>query len=268
MSTVLGVIGWPIAHSKSPAMQNAALRALGLDWHYSAFAVRPDRLPGAIAGAAALGVRGLNVTIPHKEAALALCEPDPLAREVGAVNTLVFEDERVLGFNTDVHGFRMLLAEAGVPPHAPLRTLMLGAGGAARAVAMGLRTAGHRHIRVMSRRGLPLVIQGESLPSFRWDDDELARELEHTDLLIDATPRGLDARAVALDLSPLPPHAAVLDLVVRRETRLVADARARGLRAATGVAMLLHQGAAALERWVGQPAPLDVMRAALEAALD
>src|SRR3954462_4159660 len=105
MHLVPGVIGWPIEHSKSPAMQNAGLRALGLDGTYTKLPVRPDQLPMAIRGAQALGYRGLNVTIPHKEVALGLCEPDALAREVGAVNTLVYEGDRVLGFNTDVHGF-------------------------------------------------------------------------------------------------------------------------------------------------------------------
>src|SRR3954447_3454506 len=187
---VLGVIGWPIAQSKSPAMQNAGLRALGLDWSYVKLPVRPDQLTAAIRGAQALGFRGLNVTIPHKEAVLGLCEPDPLAREVGAVNTVIFESDRVLGFNTDVHGFRMLLAETGVQPGG--RALILGAGGAAKAVAMGLLTAGHRDIRVMSRRAVPMIVQSELIPSLRWDEAALAIELAATDLLIDATPRGLD----------------------------------------------------------------------------
>src|SRR5690348_11338837 len=131
---VLGVIGWPIAHSRSPEMQNAGLKALGLDWTYVKLAVPPPKIVSAGHGPAALGFRGLNVTIPHKETVLALCEPDALAREVGAVNTLAFEGDRVLGYNTDVHGFRMLLGETGVAPVG--RVLILGAGGAARAVAM------------------------------------------------------------------------------------------------------------------------------------
>jgi shikimate dehydrogenase len=262
---VLGVIGWPIAQSKSPAMQNAALHALGLDWSYVKLAVPPHQLAAALDGARALGFRGLNVTIPHKEAALHFCQPDALAREVGAVNTLSFEGERVLGFNTDVHGFRMLLAESGVAPGG--RALILGAGGAARAVAMALRSTGHADIRVMSRHQTTLLVKGDALPAFPWDEQILRRELWQTDLLVDATPRGLDPQAASLDLSPLPAKAAVLDLVVKRETRLVADARRRGLRAATGVAMLLHQGAAALERWTGRPAPVEIMRAALEASL-
>src|SRR5262245_18592903 len=107
---VLGVVGWPVGQSESPAMQTAALQALGLDLHYTSFAVPPSRLARAIEGAQALGLRGLNITIPHKEAAVALCSPDPLALEVGAVNTISFDDDRIAGSNTDVHGFRMLMA--------------------------------------------------------------------------------------------------------------------------------------------------------------
>src|SRR5256885_4554235 len=135
---VLGVVGWPVAQSKSPIMQNAALHALRLPFHYAPFAVPPDKLARAVDGAMALGIRGLNITIPHKERALALCEADPLALEVGAVNTLVFEDDRVRGLNTDVHGFRMLMMEAGVKPGT--RALILGGGGAARAVVAALRS--------------------------------------------------------------------------------------------------------------------------------
>src|SRR4051812_10165718 len=112
MMKILGVVGWPIAHSKSPAMHNAALRHLKLDWIYLPFAVQD--LPAAIAGARALGFRGLNVTIPHKEAVLSLCEPDELARSVGAVNTLIFDEDAIRGTNTDVYGFRKLMEESGI----------------------------------------------------------------------------------------------------------------------------------------------------------
>src|SRR5207244_3546555 len=120
----LGVIGWPIAHSRSPAMQTAGLRALGLDWDYAPIAVEPERLAELVRRAPADGFRGLNVTIPHKEAALALCAPDPLAAEVGAVNTLVFDGAQARGHNTDVHGFHMLMAEAGAAPDG--RAVVLG----------------------------------------------------------------------------------------------------------------------------------------------
>ena len=265
---LFGVIGWPVAHSRSPAMQNAALRALGLTEGYFAFAVEPARLATAISGAQALGFRGLNVTIPHKAKALALCEPDALAREVGAVNTLIFEGAHILGANTDVHGFRKLLDEAA--PHRSFqRALVLGAGGAARAVVAALHQIGVE-ITVASRRGAPLTVGNLTTSAIAWEPAALASALAASDLLVDATPRGLDPNAVALDLSPLPDGALVLDLVVRRETRLTADARARGLAAETGTAMLLHQGAAALERWLECSLSAEVvgaMRAALLASL-
>jgi shikimate dehydrogenase len=216
-------------------------------------------------GATALGVRGLSVTIPHKEAVLALCEPDAIAREVGAVNTLVFDGERPLGTNTDVLGFRALLEE--VQPSRLARAVLLGAGGAARAVLHALASVGVGSVRVMNRRGLALTVAGTRAEGVAWSDAALAHELAAADLLIDATPRGLDPHAAAVDLSPLPSHARVLDLVVRKETTLIAQARSRGLVASTGTTMLLEQGAAAFERWTERSAPRAVMRAALEAAL-
>ncbi len=258
----LGVLGAPITHSRSPAMQNAALEALGLDYVYLAFAVPPERLPDAIAGARALGVRGLNVTIPHKEAVLALCRPDETARTVGAVNTLVFEANEVVGANTDVHGFRMLCAEAGADVRG--RALVLGAGGGARAVVAALRETSPS-IVACSRSSR--TIEGAQVVGWPRSASEWERLLAETDLLIDATPRGLEEESAGPDLKVLPPNAVVLDLVVRQETPLVRAARERGLRAAAGATMLVHQGAASLEMWVGLRPPLDVMRAALDAAL-
>jgi shikimate dehydrogenase len=268
---VLGVIGWPILHSRSPSMQNAAFEAVGLDFVYCAWAVPPHKLQHALQGAAALGIAGLNVTIPHKEVALGLCTPDALAREVGAVNTLVFDGTNVLGTNTDVHGFRMMMAEAGVQPSPamlegkPGRAVILGAGGAARAVAVALRTAGYRDIVVVSRTGMPVTVSRVALESRRWDS--LPKVLEGADILVDATPRGLDPASEVVDISPLPTHAAVLDLAVKSETVLVVDAQSRGLLAATGTSMLLHQGAASFERWTGVAAPIEIMREALLASL-
>jgi shikimate dehydrogenase len=257
---LLGVIGWPVEHSRSPAMHNAALEALGLDYVYLAFAVRPDELGAAIFGGRALGLRGLNVTIPHKEAAMAYCRPDELARAVGAVNTLIWDGAGPpIGTNTDVHGFRMLAAESGSDLHG--RAIVLGAGGAARAVVAALRDTAYELI-VVSRSGRRI----EGAHAVRWPPS-LASLLRDCDLLVDATPRGLDEEATPLPLDALPDRAVVLDLVVRRETALTRAARARGLRAETGGEMLLHQGAAALERWVGRPAPVDVMRTALAASL-
>lgn len=259
-----GLIGWPVAHSLSPPMHEAAYAALGLDLRYLAFAVEPARLPEAVAGAAALGALGLNVTVPHKEAVLRLCVPDEQAARVGAVNTLVFAKEGPpRGLNTDVHGVRMLLAEAGIEA-AGRQALVLGAGGAARAVLFALTSAGAA-VTVASRSGRALPLPGLAPPAaLGWE--AIAAHLPRFDLLIDATGRSLQPLP-PLDLSPLPRSAAVIDLVVRETTPLLAAARAAGLRAVSGEAMLLHQGAQALEAWTGRPAPLAVMRAALADAL-
>jgi shikimate dehydrogenase len=246
MTRLLGVIGWPIGHSRSPAMQNAALQHNSLDFVYLPFAVKPEDLGAAIDGARALGVRGLNVTIPHKEAALKLCVPDALAQKVGAVNTLIFEDV-IRGANTDVYGFQKLMEETGIVKSD--RPLILGAGGASRAVQAALP-----HAIVVARHPKAGQHPWQDLPSLA----------QRSDLIIDTTPRGLGNEDVDLP----PTGAAILDLVARRETPLVKLARARGLTAATGVAMLLHQGAAAFELWTGTPAPVAVMRKALDAALD
>ncbi len=255
----LGVIGWPIAHSRSPAMQSAALSALGLPWTYEAHAVAPPDLAHFLATAT---FRGLNVTIPHKEAAYHLCDPDALARQVGAVNTLLFDGKRPRGFNTDVHGFQTWATEerAIVPGGT---ALLLGSGGAARAVALALHA--QMRLTILSRTPRPFTLGNITIPTASYES--LATLSAHADLLIDATPRGLDPSAPLPDLTHLPPHATVLDLVVARETPLTRAAQARGLRASTGTAMLLHQGARALELWTNQPAPIEVMRAALLASL-
>ena len=260
---LLGVIGWPVGHSRSPAMHNAALDALGLDFFYTAFAVPPALLPTAISGAAALGVRGLSVTIPHKEKVLALCEPDALAVGVGAVNVLTFEGDQILGTNTDVHGFAVLRDTLGASDRA--RTVILGAGGAARAVVAAMHPSAR--VTLIARTPRPLSIGGRPVDIRPWDQETLSSLLPEAELLVDATPRGLRDEPVDPGLSLLRPDAVVIDLVVRGVTPIVAAARARGLRAEAGATMLLHQGVRAFELWTGRTPPIDVMRAALDASL-
>lgn len=264
-TTLCAVIGWPIRHSRSPAMHNAAFAALGLDWAYVAFPVEPARLATAIAGAGALGIRGLNVTIPHKEGVLALVDADEEARRVGAVNTVVYDPAapRPRGHNTDVAGVRAALDELGAEPTA--RAIVLGTGGAARAVVVALRARGASDLVAVSRTPGAFVVDGAPVTTVGYD--ALPSQLARAELLVDATPRGLDPAAPPLDLTPLPPTARVLDLVVARSTALVDAARARGLTADAGAAMLLHQGAAAFTHFTGRPAPVDVMRNALLASL-
>lgn len=240
-------------------MQTAGLAALGLDWEYAAHAVAPAALATFLSQAPQAGFRGLNVTIPHKGAALSLCRPDAVAARAGAVNTLLFEEGQIHGTNTDVYGFATWLTEMGIGPGGT--AVVLGAGGAARAVALALADW---RVEVVTRRPQPLVIDGRPLPLSPWE--ALPARLAEADLLVDATPRGLDPAAPALDLSPLPRHARVLDLVVAKETALTRAAARRGLIASTGGPMLLHQGARALELWTQRPAPLAAMREALSLA--
>lgn len=260
----LAIIGWPIGHSKSPAMQTAALAALGIEGEYTAHAVAPDEVAQFIEHAPHKGFRGVNVTIPHKEAVLKLCQPDELAARVGAVNTLVWDgDPLPKGYNTDVHGFIEMAREIGAPLDGTV--VMLGAGGAARAVAHAVHGKGK--LAIVARTPRDFRVDGVAMTVTPWSDEVLAKMLARADVLVDSTPRGLDANAPAIDLSPLPAHAVVLDLVVARDTALTRAAKARGLKAAAGGAMLVHQGARALELWTGKAAPIDVMRQALDAAL-
>jgi shikimate dehydrogenase len=261
---VAAVLGHPVHHSRSPAIHNAAYAALGIDAVYVALDVAPERFTAALDGIVALGFMGVNVTVPHKEAALRGCDDvDDIARLVGAVNTIVVDGARRRGFNTDVHGFRRSLEEAGAAPRA---AVVLGAGGAARAVVVALAQLGAA-TRVVARdleKARPLLGLGacEAAP---WTDDALARACAHADLVVDTTSAGLDDAALPapLPLERLPASAVVATLVYHREPALLAAARARGLRTLTGAGMLVHQAARAFELMTGQPAPLEVMRGAL-----
>ncbi len=260
---IVGVIGWPVAHSLSPAMHNAAFAALGLDFCYVPFAVAPSQLGDALAGALALSVVGLNVTVPHKESVLPLCAVDAEARRIGAVNTLVRDGDRWWGHNTDRHGFACLLDEARV--ERPRHAVVLGAGGAARAVVAELAERAE-HLTIASRRAGILTVgdRAHAFGEVQGIDGEL---LAGCDLLVDTTPRGLQGEPPMVDLSRLPRTAVVVDLVVKPMTPLVAAARQLGLAAHTGEAMLLHQGARAFSLWTGVEAPVEVMRRALVDAL-
>jgi shikimate dehydrogenase len=278
MTRVFGVFGWPVAHSRSPAMHDAAFAALGLDAVYVPFAVPPDKLARAIEAVATLDVAGVNVTLPHKSAIMPLlAQVEPVAQAIGAVNTVVRDGARLIGTNTDAEGLARALREAGVELSGA-RVVVLGAGGAARASVVGLAQAGAARIEVSARRAdqaAALVAElaahtpgcalhaGDMGPALR---DALAS----ASLLVQATSATLGesagARAFsdALPLDALSRSAVVCDLVYKPlETTLLARARGLGLRGVDGLGMLLHQGALAFERWTGRPAPVAVMRKAL-----
>ena len=243
------VIGWPIEHSRSPAMLNAAFRALGLDATMEKRAVPPDELARFVRSEKALG---MSVTIPYKEAVLALADDaSEEARAIGAANCLQFRDGRVIAHNTDAGGFADSLG------FTPRRAVLLGAGGAARAVAYALRGG---HVSVVARRPATWTA------SHAWD--ELPALLRHADLVVDCTSAELHPDgALQVPLDQLPENATVASLIYHRRTRLLERAAALGYSTLDGRGMLVHQGARALTIWTGLPAPIDVMSRALDDSL-
>ena len=262
------VIGDPVAHSRSPALHAAAYRALGLPHAYEAVRVTPGQLAAVVQQLREGRYDGLNVTVPHKQAVLALADVvDASARDVGAANTLALVGGRVVAFNTDAPALaRELSALAGERDWSRGRALVLGSGGAARAAVRALsHDLGCRDVVVRSRSSPPPGTAGQP---WRPDAESEARTLA----VVQATSAGMegadpgDAVAAAVAWDALPPDAVALDVVYAPpDTPFLRAARARGLRTAGGLGMLARQGALAFEIWLGIPAPLEVMRAALEA---
>ena len=272
----LGIFGWPVAHSKSPAMHESAARALGIPLVYEKFAVEPAALDAAIAEKHSSGITGYNLTVPHKQAVIPLLDSlSTEAKAIGAVNTVVKTEDGYVGHNTDAPGFVRSLEEGGVQPEG-LRVSIVGAGGAARAGIVGLAKAGAARITAIARRPEQAAALVEDLrPHVNAELDaralDDAREVfGETDLLVQATSATLesnpeaDAFAKALPMDALPSNAAVVDMVYKPlRTSVLARAERLGLHTVDGLGMLLHQGAIAFEMWTGRTPPLDVMRAAL-----
>ncbi len=270
-TVVAGVIGWPVEHSLSPAIHNAAFAALGLDWVYVAMPVPPGALAAATRGLVSLGFRGANVTMPHKTESASLAdELSDDARRLRAVNTFVVADGRVLGHNTDAPGFdRFLRHDAGFEPEG--RTaLLFGAGGAARAVALALARAGVAKLRVAVREesraaDLLTTVADTAAEVEVVSFDAVAGTA--ADLVVNATPLGGDGTTCP-PLPSLGPGVVVVDLLYRPErTPLLAAARDEGAVALGGLGLLLHQAALSFEVWTGAPAPLHVMSSAARAVL-
>jgi shikimate dehydrogenase len=278
----LGVIGQPVAHSLSPEMQNAALADSKLKMRYGRFEIAPEELHAALELLPQLDFAGANLTVPHKVAALDLVqELDDSAREIGAINTLKVENGGLRGFNTDGKGFSRAIREEFAVDLRDLRILVLGAGGAARAIARQCAKENCERLVIANRdadKAAALVEQLRSffagprvlgpvarLQSIPLDDAALRFQIANTDLLVNATPLGLNRN----DPPPVParllaPHLMVYDTVYSRGlTNVVAAAREAGARAANGLSMLLHQGALAFEIWFDRAAPVEAMRRAL-----
>ena len=259
MTTYLGVCGWPVAHSRSPQMHNAALAAAGLgDWRYLRLPLPPELFAETVRALPAAGFRGVNVTIPHKHAALALADDVTVAAQaIGAANTLTFADGRIHADNTDAPG---LLAAIGEPV-AERSALVLGAGGAGRAAAWALRTAGAR-VAVWNRTpdrarelAAALGVRAVTAP-------------EPAEIVVNCTSVGLHGgedtfKALPIEADELGAGSLVVDLVYRAGgTRFLEAARTRGARVVDGLEVLVAQGAASFERWTGMEAPREAMRVA------
>src|SRR5882724_6592563 len=266
------LIGWPAAHSRSPLIHHYWLRKLDIAGGYSIEAVPPEEFADFVQRLSARGFVGANVTIPHKERALSLSVPDACARAVGAANTLWVEDGELRSTNTDVEGFISNLDACAAGWDKAAEALVLGAGGAARAVLFGLIERGFKRVHVANRtfeRAQALADQfGASVHPIAWGD--IGDALPRANLLVHTTSLGMHGQpALDIDVGRLPPDAVVADLVyVPLETPLLAAAKARGLRTADGLGMLLHQAVRGFELWFGErPQVTSELRALVEADL-
>jgi shikimate dehydrogenase len=250
------LIGWPAAHSRSPLIHHYWLRKLGIEGGYNIEAVPPEGFAEFVLHLSTHGFVGANVTIPHKERALMLSKPDARARAVGAANTLWYEGDELRSTNTDIEGFINNL-DACVPGwDGATDALVLGAGGSARAVVFGLIERGIKRVHLANRtleRARALANQfGANVEPVSWD---ATRDLlPRAGLLVNATSLGMQGQPpLEVDVGLLPPHAVVADLVyVPLQTALLSAARARGLKTADGLGMLLHQAVRGFELWFGQ----------------
>ncbi|MFP4511381.1 MAG: shikimate dehydrogenase [Acidimicrobiales bacterium] len=258
------VIGYPVRHSLSPALHNAAFDALGLDWVYVALEVAPDRGEAAVRAVAALGLAGLSVTMPHKDAAAAAVdELSPVAATLGAVNCVVNRDGVLVGENTDGDGLvASLRTDHGIDPH-DMACVVLGAGGAARSVILALAEAGASEVGVINRT----EELGRQAAALAGGVGRLvtADAVADADLVVNATPIGMasgspEAPTIPLDPTLLRPGQVVADLVLDPlRTRLLDEAERRGATAVPGLGMLVHQAGLAFSLWTGLPAPIDAM---------
>lgn len=277
-TTVVGVFGYPVKHSASPPMHNAAFAALGLDWAYVPFTVAPEQIGAALAGVRALGLRGVNITVPLKELAPPhLDELTDRARALGVVNTVVNTDGHLRGDATDGPGLLAALAYGGAPVTPGIRVVVLGAGGSARAVIYALAEAGAR-VTVANRsldRAEAIARDFAEVGDIRVmpldSPDSLGESISSSTILINTTSVGMHPNHDAMP--PIPPDALHPDLFVSdliynpAQTRLLSLAYSRGCRTQNGIEMLVRQGALAFVQWTGIEPPVEAMRAAVETAM-
>lgn len=280
MKKIVGLIGYPLDHSVSPAMHNAVYRQMGLAYEYIPFEVEPEDLPEALAGLRALHIAGFNVTIPHKETIVPLLdEVTKLARVIGAVNTVENQEGRLVGYNTDGPGFiESLREDAGFEPVGK-KVVVIGAGGASRAVSTILAEVGVLDLTLSDLMDDKAKLLAEYLGTAfdspcrhaSLDSAELRAAIAEADLVVNTSPLGM---APKVDASPLPAEtkfkkgALVYDLVYNpQKTKLIKVAQAAGCRVCSGLGMLVRQGALAFSLFTGEEPPVEEMRLAAEHAL-
>ena len=276
---IVGIIGDPIKHSRSPQIHNAAIAALGLDYVYVPFHVEPDNLGTAIEGFKAANVVGINVTIPHKQNVISYL--DEISREatlIGAVNTLIFKDGAINGENTDAPGFLQAMQEDGLDVPQGGAAVVIGAGGSARAVVVALALAGVQTICITNRtvsRAVALATDlsektDASIYGIGLDDPKLSNAVGTSQLIVNTASTSMDeSHPLLIDPEWLEPQSIVYDIVYTPpETRLLQAAAEKGCHTIGGLGMLVHQGAIAFERWTGVNPPVEAMRRALQGAFD
>lgn len=266
---VLGLLGYPVEHSLSPAMHNAAFEHIGLDCCYVTFPVKPGFLKDAVRSVRALNLAGVNVTMPHKENVIPLLDKvDADASFIGAVNTVVNINGKLIGYNTDGNGFMRSLSEAQIAVNKK-NVLILGAGGASRAIGFYLaKKASALFIYDIDEKKAGKLIRAlnkikNNVFSFSFQPSAFSHQLDDIDIIINATPLGLKkGDPLPVDINLLKPRHVVCDLIYKK-TKLLDMASKKGCRTLDGLGMLLWQGAFAFELWTGKKPPVEVMRKAL-----
>ncbi len=280
-TTLVGLIGWPVSHSVSPAMHNAAFADHRMNWRYLPLPVHPDHIEEAVAGLRALGFRGSNVTVPHKQTVMPFLDRwTPAAEAIGAVNTIIISDDgNMTGDNTDAAGFIADLRANGVDP-AGKHALIIGAGGSARAIVYGLAEEGCTTITVLNRTVERATALTNDLsgyfPHVKFAvaafPDAVATVAGKADLIVNCTSLGMSPRVEGLPWDEdveFNPDQTIYDLVYNpAATRLLQLAAADGAKAIGGLGMLVHQGAIAWERWTGETAPVGIMQRAVNVIFD
>ena len=278
----VGLVGYPVSHSLSPIMQQAAFDAFHIEANYVLWETPQDQLAAKIASLRSSGMLGANITIPYKEVVVQMVdECDPFAARIGAINTIVNRDGRLYGYNTDAPGFITALKEFDAYPFdcAGKKVVILGTGGAARAAAMGLLEKGIGEVVLLGRTEAHIQNIVRHLSTFSvkfhrtthirgalFGYPEVREFLANADLVVNATPIGLnmDDSKLLIDVDVLPITALVMDMIFNPSfTPLLRTARAHGCQVLNGLSMLLYQGALAFELWTGRPAPIEIMQKAI-----